>query len=136
MKTKKKKDLKILIVDDEESIVNFLKASMEDEGFKVLQTTRSEEAIEICRDDAPQLLIFDLRMPHMDGMQMLRKIRENDRENEILAILISAYGAEMSDEDKNILKALDIKDFIPKGVSLFEAKERIFKVIEAKYHIK
>ena len=136
MKTKKKKDLKILIVDDEESIVNFLKASMEDEGFMVLQTTRSEKAVEICRDDAPELLILDLRMPHMDGMQMLRKIRENDRGNEILAILISAYGAEMSDEDKNILKALDIKDFIPKGVSLFEAKERIFKVIEAKYHIK
>ena len=136
MKIKKKRDFKILIVDDEESIVNFLKATMEDEGFTVLHSTNAEEALDICKENKPHLVMLDLRMPTMDGLEVLKKIREWDKEKDILVVLISAYGSEMSDADKSILEDLDVRDFIPKGVSLLEAKERIHKVILTKYKIK
>ena len=135
MKIKKRKEFRILIVDDEESIVNFLKATMEDEGFNVLQTTSASDALEICDKNRPHLVMLDLRMPSMDGIEVLKKIREKDTEKNILIVLISAYGAELSESDRNVLDELDVKDFIPKGVSLFEAKERIFKVIQEKYKI-
>jgi DNA-binding response OmpR family regulator len=133
MRIKKKKEFKIMIVDDEESIVNFLRASMEDEGFTVLETTHAQEAVDLCRDSRPHLVLLDLRMPGLNGIEVVKKIREWDRENSVLIVLISAYGAEMSEADRNILKELDVKDFIPKNVSLSEAKERIFKVIDTHY---
>ena len=131
----KKKDFRILIVDDEESIVNFLKATMEDEGFTVLHSTNSEEAVDICRDSKPHLVMLDLRMPSMDGIEVLKKIREKDKDKAVLVVLISAYGAEISEADKALFDELGVSDFIPKGVSLFEAKERIFKVIQTKFRI-
>jgi DNA-binding response OmpR family regulator len=133
MRIKKKKEFKILIVDDEESIVNFLRASMEDEGFTVLETTQAQEAVDLCRDSRPHLVLLDLRMPGLNGVEVVKKIREWDKENSVLIVLISAYGAEMSEADRSILKELDVKDFIPKNVSLSEAKERIFKVIDTYY---
>ena len=135
MKTKKKKDFKILIVDDEESIVNFLKATMEDEGFSVLHSTNAEQAVEICKVNQPDLVMLDLRMPSLDGIEVLKRIRERDKEHAVLVVLISAYGAEMSEADKTLMDKLAVSDFIPKGVSLFEAKERIYKVIQSKYKI-
>ena len=72
----------------------------------------------------------------MDGMEVLKNIRSWDQEKNTLVVLISAYGADMSEADKDVLKDLDVRDFIPKGVSLFEAKERIYKVISSKYKIK
>ena len=135
MKIKQKNQFKILIVDDEESIVNFLKATMEDEGFKVFHATNPVDAIEICRANQPNLVMLDLRMPSMDGLEVLKRIREQDANRNILIVMISAYGADLKDSDRELLKQLDVKDFIPKGVSLQEAKERIFKVIEENYKI-
>ncbi|MCK5708170.1 MAG: response regulator [Candidatus Aureabacteria bacterium] len=135
MESINKKDFKILIVDDEESIVNFLKATMEDEGFTVLQETNSQAVMDKCKNSSPHLVILDVKMPVMSGLEVLENIRAWDKKYKILAIFISAYGSEMTDDDKKLLEKLEVKDFIPKGVSLFEAKERIFKVIKDKYKI-
>ena len=136
MQLKKRKDLKILIVDDEESIVNFLKASMEDEGFNVIETENPAEVEDIIESRKPDLMLLDFKMPGLDGLSLLERIREKKDLKDVPAIIISAYGSEFDEEKKNKMKELDVKDIIPKSASLYEAKERILKVITEKYKIK
>jgi CheY-like chemotaxis protein len=129
MKMREKKPYNVLIVDDEESIVNFLTAAMEDEGFQVTSSTRPQEALDIFSSQKPDLVLLDLRMPGMGGLEAVKRMRESDPGKEAVIIIITAYASDLTAEDRALMKKLDVKEIIPKSVSLFEAKERIFRII-------
>ena len=130
MQLKKRENFNILILDDEESIVNFLKATIEDEGFRVFEYTNPKNALDILKNKKIDLILLDYKMPEMDGLSFMKKADEIMGENKIPIIIISAYG---KDIDKNLIgkmKNIKVMDIIPKNVSIFEAKKRILKVIE------
>ncbi len=79
---------KILIVDDETDILEFLTYNLKKEGFKVITAQNGEEAINRAVETSPQLILMDVMMPKMDGMEACEKIRQMSRfDNTIIAFL-------------------------------------------------
>ena len=91
---------RILVVDDEVSIVRFVRASLEASGYGVLTAGDGFEALQTFERELPDLVILDLRMPIMDGFEVCRRIREFAQ---TLIIVLTALG---SQEDK--IKCFDL----------------------------
>ncbi len=83
-------ELKILIVDDDQEILNLIRLSLEPAGFRVLRTTRPEEGLTMALQEKPDLLLLDIMMPRMDGFELLRRIRRSPKLKEMPVIVISA----------------------------------------------
>lgn len=72
-----KTNKKILIVDDEPSLLTALRDKLTREGFTAIEAKNGEEGLEVALRDHPDLILFDIIMPVMDGMTMLKKLRED-----------------------------------------------------------
>ncbi len=69
------KENKILIVDDEDDILEFVGYNLRKEGYNVLTANNGHDAIRIAREQLPQLIILDIMMPGMDGIETCRELR-------------------------------------------------------------
>ncbi len=107
-----RKRWKILFVDDEEGIRKVMAITLLDAGYQVLTAPDGESALDLCRTESPQITITDIRMPGMDGIELLRRIKEHDPNEEV--IVVTAYG-----EIDIAIRALqlDASDFITKPIS-------------------
>jgi len=104
---------KILVVDDEESIRLLYKDELEEEGFIVELAQNGKEALEKLPLFKPDLITLDIKMPVMDGIEALKRIREVERQ--LPVILCSAYGDYKQDlttwaSDAYIVKCADLTD--------------------------
>lgn len=128
---------RILIVDDEPDICETLGGILEDEGFAVRSVPSGEEALAVIKNEHPDLVMLDIWMPGMDGMETLQKIKENDPQLQV--IMISGHG-----NVETAVKAIKLGafDFIEKPLSLSEtvlAVHRVMKMIrleEENIHLK
>ncbi|MBH70005.1 MAG: DNA-binding response regulator, partial [Flavobacteriales bacterium] len=68
--------MKILIVDDEKDILEFLSYNLRKEGFEILTANNGLEGLEMATKEVPDLIILDVMMPEMDGIEACEKIRE------------------------------------------------------------
>ncbi len=82
---------KILIVDDEESLLEVLRAAITKEGYEVEATTNPEEAVKIIRGDHIDAVITDLKMAPIDGIQVLKEAKKTDKD--IVVIMVTAFGS-------------------------------------------
>jgi signal transduction histidine kinase len=81
---------KILLVDDEEGIRKVLGISLTDSGYKVFTAENGEEALQIFRKVNPSIVLTDIKMPGMDGIQLLQKIKNENPDTEV--IMITGHG--------------------------------------------
>ncbi len=112
---------RILIVDDEKNIVTSLRGILSDEGYEVMETGDGVEALEIIQADPPDLVLLDIWIPGMDGIEVLKTMKEYNPE--IGVMIMSGHGT-----IETAVKAtkLGAQDFIEKPFSL----ERITQSIE------
>ena len=82
----------ILVVDDQAEVANVCRRALEKEGHQVLVACNSEEAMQHCRRDRPDLVIMDIVMPEMDGITALREIIREDPAAKV--VMCSALGQE------------------------------------------
>ena len=87
---------KILLVDDEPDIIEFLGYNLTKEGYDVTTTTSGKEAIEIANKIKPDLIILDVMMPEMDGIETCHEIRNIDGLKDTLVAFLSARGEDYS----------------------------------------
>ncbi len=104
---------KVLLVDDEKDIVEFLEYNLNQEGFEVITAYDGLEALQKV-NEKPDLIILDIMMPNIDGYEVCKRIRENKAYAEIPVIFLTAKGAE-ADEIKGL--ELGASDFIKKPIS-------------------
>ena len=80
---------KILVVDDEEFIRKALAEKLKNEGFDVLEAEDGEKAVDLALSSHPDLILLDVIMPKMDGVEAMRKIRENEWGKNVPLILLT-----------------------------------------------
>jgi two-component system alkaline phosphatase synthesis response regulator PhoP len=106
-------NIKILIVDDEPDILEFLDYNLKKEGYHVFAASNGEQALEIARREMPQLIILDIMMPKMDGVEVCRTLRGQEEFNKVLIAFLTAR-----EEDYSHIAALEVggDDYITKPI--------------------
>ena len=110
---------KILVVDDEKVLVKGIKFNLENEGYQVETGSDGEEAVELARGGGFDLIILDLMMPKIDGLQACMRIREFSN------VPIIMLTARSEDTDKIIGFEYGADDYITKPFNILELKARI-----------
>ncbi len=110
----------ILVVDDEEPILNSLRSILQDEGYDVAVATNGVEALRAFTTDAPDLMILDIWMPEMDGLETLRRVRELVPTAQVM--VMSGHGS-----IETAVKAIKLGayDYIEKPLSLENVTLRV-----------
>ncbi len=90
------KNFKILLVDDESDILEFLKYNINKEGFEVHTATNGKEAIEIARKITPHLILLDVMMPEMDGIETCEILRQDKKLQNTIIAFLTARGEDYS----------------------------------------
>ena len=121
---------KILIIDDDKAFGQTLKIFLSDSFPKVHFVTSGEEGVDYVKKEIPDVVITDLRMPNMDGLEVLKQIKDID--SSIAVIIITAF-----DETDSIIKAMQLGafDFFEKSFDLKRIKIIVKKTLESKKKI-
>ena len=92
----KKNKFKILVVDDEPDIIEILQLNLENEGYQVFSAVNGKEALKLAEMHIPHLIILDLMMPVMDGIETCERLRMDKKFNNSLIMFLSARGEDYS----------------------------------------
>jgi two-component system alkaline phosphatase synthesis response regulator PhoP len=111
---------KILIIEDEQDLIKGLKLNLSDEGFDVDWAFNGKEGLRKAVEEAPDLIILDIMLPEMDGLEVCRKIRQKNIG--IPIIMLTAKGDEI---DKVVGLEIGADDYITKPFSIRELLARI-----------
>ena len=105
--------VKILVVDDEPDILEFLRYNLVKEGYHVLTASNGEEGIKIAVAEVPNLIILDIMMPKMDGVEVCRQLRNKPEFDRTVITFLTAR-----EEDYSQIAALDVggDDYITKPI--------------------
>lgn len=109
----------ILIVDDEEKVINFLKRNLEARGFKTLIAANGFDALRLFEEATPGLIVLDIMMPRMDGLEVCRRVREKST---VPIIVLTAL-----EEETDHVRTLDLgaDDYITKPFRIDEFLARV-----------
>jgi two-component system response regulator (stage 0 sporulation protein F) len=118
------KGMKILVVDDEEGARDLFNTILTDEGYEVSLANGGEEALGLFKGAPFNLVITDIKMPIMDGLQLLQEIRKMGSKTDV--IMVTAYG-----EVESYLKAMSLgaAEYINKPIRIKELKQIVHKVL-------
>ncbi|HIK66396.1 MAG TPA: response regulator transcription factor [Flavobacteriales bacterium] len=144
---------KILLVDDERDILDFLSYNLENAGYEVRVAQNGLEGVKVAQEFLPDLILLDMMMPQMDGIQTCEEIRNLDTEKEIVVAFLTARGEDYSQiagfeagADDYILKPIKpkvlmsrVKALLKRTVKTDDSEEGVIKTgplkIDLKKHI-
>ncbi len=128
---KREKEI-ILIVDDEEDILEFLRYNLEREGYRVVCARDGSEAIEMARGKSPDLIVLDLMLPEIDGFEVCKRLKLHKETEDIPIIMLTAKA-----EETDIVVGLEIgaDDYITKPFSPKVLIARIRDVLRRRKNI-
>ena len=119
------KKMKILLVDDEKEFVETLSERMEMRDLASDIALNGEEALQMVEDDAPDVMVLDLKMPGIDGMEVLRKVKK--AYPDVQVIMLTGHGSEKDEEEARRLGAFEYLQK-PTGVDkIVQTIKRAFK---------
>jgi two-component system phosphate regulon response regulator PhoB len=120
---------KILAVDDEEDILELLRFNLTKEGFAVIGAASGEEALKFARAEKPELILLDLLLPGIDGLEVARRLKKDASTKEIPIIMVTAKG-----EEADIVAGLEVgaEDYITKPFSRKVLIARVRAVLRRK----
>ena len=110
----------VLVVEDNDMNMQLVEYLLEEGGFNILKATSGEEALRLTAEATPDLILMDIHLPGMDGLSVVRKMKEDKRTNKIPILALTAH-AMRGDRDRflqagcdgYISKPIDVKAFIP-----------------------
>jgi len=119
------KKVKILVVDDLEIVCEHLKCYFGRRGYAVFTTGSAEEALPIIKRENPDIILLDINLPKMSGIELLKLVRQFNKT--IKVIMVSGYDMDFKNDAR--LQELDIFEFMHKPVGLAELEAAIKKAI-------
>ncbi|MBI3399174.1 MAG: response regulator [Deltaproteobacteria bacterium] len=133
--TKGKSDeasINILVVDDNQDNVELLDALLSSRGYAILKAYNGEDALKIAEEARPHLIILDVMMPRMDGYEVCRRLKTNDKTRFIPVIILTALSdIDIEDKIKGIEAGAD--DFISKPFQKPELLARVRSLVRVKH---
>ena len=112
----------VLVVDDELSMRQFLQILLERDGYRVRTAASGAEALSLADERWPDLVLTDLNMPGMSGLDLLGEIKANYKKPPPVVMMITAYG---DDENYNTAIKLGADDFLTKPVDFGVLKDKL-----------
>lgn len=111
----------ILIVDDDKDFQDVLAAKFKASGFNVVTADNGEESVEKATKELPDIILSDVKMPKMDGVQALLRLKENPATAKIRVVLLTAFGdpqQEIYSNDKRFAEELGAFEYLLKSQDL------------------
>lgn len=121
---------RILVVEDDLSILTGLSMNLKFEGYEVLQAQDGRTGLKRALDDAPDLLVLDLMLPEVNGYEVIKELRR--RGSDLPVVMLSAKGLEA---DKVLGLTLGADDYVAKPFGLNELLARIRAVLRRRYRV-
>lgn len=118
---------KIMIVDDEESLIELVRAIMEQEGYEVITAMNGEDAIDKLKTAKPDLILLDMMMPGMSGREVCDKIRSDPKTKNLKIAFLTV--AKFSEAGKGVLKEMKVLDYITKPFDNTDLIKRVKKIV-------
>ncbi len=106
--------MKLLIADDEASIRGLVRVTLEGEGFDIFEAADGEAAMEIARAEHPKLILLDVMMPRLDGLEVCRRLKSDPATKDIVIVLLTAMAQE-NDRERGLSAGAD--DYFTKPFS-------------------
>jgi DNA-binding response OmpR family regulator len=116
--------MKILIIDDEELLIKGISYNLENEGYQVITGTNGAEAVRLAQDPEVRLIVLDVMMPVMDGLEACRRIRQF---SDVPIIMLTAKTEDM---DKLLGFDYGADDYLTKPFNILELKARIRAILK------
>ncbi len=117
---------KILIVEDNSQNMRMIEMTLRLKGYTLLRATDGEEALDVSHRERPDLIIMDIQLPKMNGLEVTRKLRENPAFSHIPIIGVTAYA--MKGDRKKVLEA-GCDAYLSKPINTRELPEMIDKML-------
>jgi two-component system alkaline phosphatase synthesis response regulator PhoP len=118
---------KIFVIDDEEDFAYFLKANLElISNYEVMIFTKGKKGIKAAAKEKPALILLDIMMPGMDGFEVLKRLKKNEKTMKIPVIMLTAKN---EDESKIEAAGLYCEDYIVKPVEMRVLNSKIHKIL-------
>ena len=122
--TKEKLTAKILLVDDDRSLLEVLRYNLERDGYHCLSSTSGAQAVNVAREEEPDLILLDVMLPELSGLEVCRILRHSSH---VPIIMLSAKTDEI---DKVVGLELGADDYITKPFSMRELQARIRSLLK------
>ena len=117
---------KVLVVDDEIHIVHVVAIKLRSNGFEVVTASNGAEAFELACSEKPDIIVTDLQMPLMNGLELVSKLRENDQLKSIPVIMLTGRSFSIEKEKK---EQLQISECLGKPFSPRELLKKIEDIL-------
>lgn len=117
---------KVLIIDDEEHIVELIKYNLEASGFTTFEAYNGNDGLKTAKKEVPDLILLDLMLPGIDGLEVCKRIRNDDKLKNVPIIMLTAKSEEI---DKILGLELGADDYITKPFSVRELNARVKAVL-------
>ena len=127
---KKSRKIKILIVDDEPDIIQTLQDRLEMNGYIVITANNGREGLKKAVEEKPDIMLLDVIMPVMDGLEMLEAVRKHPEVKDCSIIMVTARS---QTQDITRAKACGIDDYVVKPFDLSELLEKIENITEQRH---
>jgi two-component system, cell cycle response regulator DivK len=116
-------DMTILLVEDSDDTRYFMRMELEDRGYSVIEAADGQTAVDLALMQPPDIILMDLSLPNMDGLEATRQIRQDERLKKVPIIAVTAHqetsfrqGAAASGFDAYVTKPIDM-DFLSELIS-------------------
>jgi len=119
---------KVLVVDDEIHIIHVVAIKLRNNGYEVISAENGGEAFALAYEEMPDIIVTDFQMPVMTGVELVRKLRQDEATKDIPVIMLTARGFAIEDEQK---EDLQISEFLSKP---FSPKELLRSIEDILYH--
>jgi len=119
---------KILVADDEQEIRNLLDHFLKGQGYEVILASDGNEALRLASEKNPQVIILDIKMPGLDGLEVCKRLKEKEQTKLIPVIVITGF-------EDNKMEALNIgaDDFVNKPFDMAEISSRVKSALRIRH---